>query len=167
MLIATAAYLLTRELELRKQRAQGYPVSGTPESAQLFSHRVLTVGSMFLAYDSTPNDSAIWLMRPPGMFTQLTTENLVHWNDPGNVIWWNVGSASADMLIEFAPDRIGDVLLVHRIAKVVSGLHQRRAGNDREPLELGWADASEAFRDVGGRPGNGLFQLSASFPVAR
>jgi len=48
-------------------------------------------------------------------------------------------------------------LLVHRIAKVVSGLHQRRAGNDREPLELGWADASEAFRDVGGRPGSESF----------
>src|SRR4051794_21873736 len=109
--IAFTGYLLARQQRLRSQRSNGFEASGNPGAAPLHSYAVFGVGDLFLTYDSTEINSALWVAYPTEGFLSLLWpeanrpldfETLVSWNDPGRVVWSKAGRTSVDLLIEFA-----------------------------------------------------------------
>ena len=86
------------------ERPPEFPASGNSEKAGLFYHAVFAVGPLFLTYDSTARDSALWLVRPAALFMPFEVRALVRWNEVGRVVWSLTGPASADLLIELAPE---------------------------------------------------------------
>src|SRR5438552_4020627 len=81
-----------------------FAASGNSSSDLSQSLKVLGVGNLFLTYDSTAKDSALWIVRPPEMFMSSQVTALVRWNGPGRIVWSLTGNTTADFLIEFAPE---------------------------------------------------------------
>lgn len=101
--VSLGAYIRRQQSTIRQQRTEGFAISGNPATAPVFSQKVLAVGALFLTYDSSEKDSALWVVHPAAMFSPYSAESLVQWKDPGRVVWSRSGRDNADLLIEFAP----------------------------------------------------------------
>lgn len=116
LVVAVAVVLvfaIRRAGALQRQHANGIRVSENPSGTSPTSETVLSIGEMFVTYDSTANGSAVWLARPSGSIRSwllppaeepFDFEALIRWNDAGRVVWSNSGAASADLLVELAPE---------------------------------------------------------------
>jgi hypothetical protein len=106
-------YAFKRSTALQQQHARGNGVSGNPAETHITAETVLSVGELFITYQSSAQDSAIWVARPSGSLVSwffppsqapFDFEALIRWKDSGRVVWSNTGAASADLLIELAPE---------------------------------------------------------------
>jgi hypothetical protein len=137
-IFVVASYLVIRERNLQKQHANGYRASGNAETASLYSDRVFALGDLFLTYDSTEQDSALWLVRPaetlrswiwPGETPALEFKDLFRWDHPGRVVWSQTGNGTMDLLIELTPESNRQVSLVRvRCAAMSCGTTTQERG---------------------------------------
>src|SRR5262249_2950522 len=104
-------YFVVRIDHLARQHANGHAVSGNVVSGDLRAETVLSIGQLFLTYDSTQTDSVLWLARPadslrtwlfPPAPRPFEFVSLIRWKEGGRVVWFNTDIAGADLLIELS-----------------------------------------------------------------
>src|SRR5262249_16099063 len=100
LIAASVGYFVWYERALRQQRVHGFRSSGTPSDDRPYDHAVFAIGDVFLTFDSTANDSALWLVRPSGTLMSLLFPpsvrrldyvRLIQWNSPGRIAWSLMG----------------------------------------------------------------------------
>jgi hypothetical protein len=108
-----AVYAFKRSAALQQQHARGNAVTGNPAATDIAAETVLSVGELFITYQSSSHESAVWVARPsvsignwffPPSQAPFEFEALIRWKDSGRVVWSNTGTASADLLIELATE---------------------------------------------------------------
>src|SRR5215467_3135477 len=101
-----------RSRSVRQQHLRGHATSGNSSGSAIQAETVLSVGNLYVTYNSTEHDSAVWIARPAETFLSWIIHRqelpfqfvpVVRWNDAGHVSWFNTGPASADLLINLAP----------------------------------------------------------------
>ena len=112
IVIATGLFIVygvARTHALDQQHHRGLATSGNSATAELQSETVLGIGDLYITYDSTPQDSALWVASPSGTLRSWIVpppeapfdfDSVLRWKDPGRVLWSNTGTASADLLID-------------------------------------------------------------------
>jgi hypothetical protein len=112
VLACLVIYGVFRMRATTRQHLNGHPASGHTSRDAIAAEMVLSVGDLFITYDSTAHDSAVWVTTPaetlrtlifPPPEAPFALEPIVRWNDAGQVAWFNTGPSSADLLIELAP----------------------------------------------------------------
>ncbi len=81
---------------------------------------------MFLTFESTDHDSALWLAGSPTRFAS----SFVRWDETGRVAWTATRGTIVDFLIEFAPSGS------HRVALVQVQCMERQCGARRQERGL-------------------------------
>src|SRR5947207_658726 len=94
------AYTVFRTRSVQRQHLNGHAASGSPAGDDVQAETVLSVGELYVTYDSTAHDSALWIARPaenlrswllPPAQPPFNFDPILRWKQPGRVVWSNSG----------------------------------------------------------------------------